>query len=196
MAKRLQCKHIPDAPILQFLASGEREWKTHLDGGDKDWCIPFDPSFPNRLRIAKMTQLMRRGLVDGCNCGCRGDWQLTDKGREWVKQYQKQVEITLEMKKLVFDEWSMVLMPSNPNAHTHNPRSIWIEWLWEFTERSPRDSALEGLRDWLQRGRGLQVEIHATPNPIRNCRGEVMTDEERFDRQQRMYAFWQEVDHV
>lgn len=28
-----------------------------------------------------MASLIRRGLVDGCGCGCRGDFMITDKGR-------------------------------------------------------------------------------------------------------------------
>lgn len=32
--------------------------------------------------IAKLASLVRRGLMDGCTCGCRGDFFLTTKGRE------------------------------------------------------------------------------------------------------------------
>jgi predicted NBD/HSP70 family sugar kinase len=39
------------------------------------------PQVPEKLARAKMTMLMRRGLVEGCGCGCRGDWELTSKGR-------------------------------------------------------------------------------------------------------------------
>lgn len=30
---------------------------------------------------ARLCQLKKKGLVDGCGCGCRGDWELTDAGR-------------------------------------------------------------------------------------------------------------------
>ena len=33
------------------------------------------------MSAAKMRALIRRGLVEGCECGCRGDFVLTDKGR-------------------------------------------------------------------------------------------------------------------
>lgn len=42
------------------------------------------PGTPWKLRLAKMGQLIRRGLVDGCFCGCRGDFYITDAGREFL----------------------------------------------------------------------------------------------------------------
>jgi hypothetical protein len=38
------------------------------------------PDAPDKLILAKMNKLLRRGLVDGCGCGCRGDFEITDKG--------------------------------------------------------------------------------------------------------------------
>jgi hypothetical protein len=35
---------------------------------------------PPKLKLAKMQSLHRRGLVGGCTCGCRGDFEITDKG--------------------------------------------------------------------------------------------------------------------
>lgn len=82
----MQCKDIPDLPILQFIDS-------QRDNGPMGWCNWHGDEFPNsvthampkkiagKLLLAKMNQLIRRGLVDGCGCGCRGDFVLTDKGR-------------------------------------------------------------------------------------------------------------------
>lgn len=76
----MQCKDIPNAPILRFLAD------------NPGWCNWFDAKFeksvrrampegtPGKLVIAKMRVLIRNGLVDGCPCGCRGDFELTEKG--------------------------------------------------------------------------------------------------------------------
>ncbi|KVP65619.1 hypothetical protein WJ96_04430 [Burkholderia ubonensis] len=36
---------------------------------------------PEKLARAKMGSLIRRGLVKGCACGCRGDFELTLKGQ-------------------------------------------------------------------------------------------------------------------
>lgn len=87
--KAMQCKDIPDEPILRMLAR------------NVGWCYCFDTQekhassyassnvmeamphgISRKLAIAKMGMLIRRGLADGCTCGCRGDFYITDKGRE------------------------------------------------------------------------------------------------------------------
>lgn len=92
--RQTQCKDIPDRPILEFLASlpvsewGDvRVWCTHWP--DKGLAMPsvasaMPPDLPEKLYLAKMRMLLRRGLVDGCGCGCRGDWHITEKGRVWL----------------------------------------------------------------------------------------------------------------
>lgn len=82
----LQCKYIPDVPILQFLAKQTR-WSTHGNGYPMPTVQHAMPeSTPRKLQIAKMVMLKRRGLVDGCGCGCRGDWRITDKGVEYLNK--------------------------------------------------------------------------------------------------------------
>lgn len=87
----MQCKDIPDRPILEFLRDlpglkpGFPRWATW---GKTDRMPSVNNAMPagiqGRLVLAKMRMLIRRGLVDGCDCGCRGDFQLTDKGREFL----------------------------------------------------------------------------------------------------------------
>lgn len=87
------CAEIPDLPVLAFLAhlqvrvqaTGCR-WATH---GDPRYALPtvavaMPPETPFRLQRAKMIRLMRRGLVVGCGCGCRGDYEITDEGEALV----------------------------------------------------------------------------------------------------------------
>jgi hypothetical protein len=38
------------------------------------------PDFPPKVVQAKRRRLLQRGLVTGCPCGCRGDWELTAAG--------------------------------------------------------------------------------------------------------------------
>ena len=45
-----------------------------------------------KIWLAKMKSMIRRGLSGGCDCGCRGDYEITDKGLELIgekrtKQY-------------------------------------------------------------------------------------------------------------
>lgn len=32
--------------------------------------------YPRKVVLAKLKQLARRGVIDGCACGCRGDWTM------------------------------------------------------------------------------------------------------------------------
>lgn len=87
---RLQCKDIPDEPVLHFLASLNEAagWHTFPPNqGFQPTVLDAMPSgLPWRLVLAKMRMLIRRGLVDGCGCGCRGDFELTGKGQLMVNQ--------------------------------------------------------------------------------------------------------------
>lgn len=77
------------------------QFVTALDGAWGTWCWSDhpDPTFwlhsvaplfpagiPDKLLLAKMAGLIRRGLIDGCPCGCRGDYEATDKGRAFVAE--------------------------------------------------------------------------------------------------------------
>lgn len=37
--------------------------------------------YPEKVLLAKLRALVKRGLLDGCPCGCRGDFTITEKGR-------------------------------------------------------------------------------------------------------------------
>lgn len=43
------------------------------------------PGLNGHLLRAKMAMLIRRKLVSGCACGCRGDFEITDKGRLFLE---------------------------------------------------------------------------------------------------------------
>jgi hypothetical protein len=89
----MQCKDIPDKPILEFL----RDLPPYPGMTTPQWACWFKSNnfFPEnsvlhampkectaKLGLAKMRQLIKRGLVKGCPCGCRGDFEITDKGLE------------------------------------------------------------------------------------------------------------------
>jgi hypothetical protein len=80
----MQCKDIPDRPILEFLLGLNGRWGTwftYEPMPDNTVVLAMPKGTPEKLVCAKMRQLIKRGLVDGCDCGCRGDYVLTDKGR-------------------------------------------------------------------------------------------------------------------
>jgi hypothetical protein len=69
VSSRPQAKDIPDQRILALLHP--TTWTT--------WWVLADehfPEFPPKVVLAKLRQLYKRGLIDGCPCGCRGDWVL------------------------------------------------------------------------------------------------------------------------
>lgn len=85
----MQCKDIPDLPILRYLESKHPAW-VFLHGLGREWpsvqdAMPAIHHLPEadrfKLALAKMRMLFRRGLVSGCPCGCRGDFQITQSGR-------------------------------------------------------------------------------------------------------------------
>lgn len=81
------CKDIPDEPVLRFLLDGRDQtgwrvpgWATWFAGYDNSVQQAMPPHTPAKLARAKMAMLIRRGLVSGCTCGCRGDFEITSKG--------------------------------------------------------------------------------------------------------------------
>lgn len=85
----MQCKDIPDVPILHFLAKQSR-WSTHGEGYSMPTVQNAMPSgTPVKLQVAKMKMLVRRKLVNGCGCGCRGDWEITEKGLEYLDRIRQ-----------------------------------------------------------------------------------------------------------
>ncbi|AHZ95633.1 hypothetical protein PBI_OKIROE_72 [Mycobacterium phage OkiRoe] len=85
-------RDIPDTVFLHAVFAGQRAMHgaamrqdvTRLLGGlPADAPVPAAevPGVPWKVVVAKFRRVAGRGLVDGCDCGCRGDWELTNKGR-------------------------------------------------------------------------------------------------------------------
>lgn len=75
-----QCKDISDRPILEFLLSHKGNWCNWYFGDERDVHLAMPENTPEKLVLAKMRMLIRRGAVTGCPCGCRGDFEITEKG--------------------------------------------------------------------------------------------------------------------
>lgn len=78
MKARMQAKDIPDVAVLSQLSDYEF-----------DWSFTWDPGItslgPFKVVLAKLRALARRKLIDGCTCGCRGNFFLTPKGAEYLR---------------------------------------------------------------------------------------------------------------
>ena len=83
----MQCKDIPDLPILEFIGSFNGAW-CQLSGTEYPQSVfrAMPEGVPWKLGKAKMHMLIRRGLVEGCTCGCRGDFYLTKKGKSFIAE--------------------------------------------------------------------------------------------------------------
>lgn len=81
----MQCKDIPDEPILRMLAANPERWHNWIFDDEFDVRRAMPAGVPEKLALAKMRGLIQRGLVDGCDCGCRGDFQITPKGSEALR---------------------------------------------------------------------------------------------------------------
>ena len=82
---RLHCKDIPDRPILELLAQKPGVFHTWCDWEGTDVKVAMPPGVPHKLARAKMGMLIKRKLVAGCPCGCRGDYHITPKGLALAK---------------------------------------------------------------------------------------------------------------
>lgn len=87
-ARGMQCKDIPDVPVLAFLRSlsGQR---ANWYAGERNVASAMPANTPAKLVLAKMRMLLKRGLVNGCGCGCRGDFELTDLGRAYLLRIER-----------------------------------------------------------------------------------------------------------
>ncbi len=71
----VQAKDISDAQIMDAQAAvrgryGVDRWAT-------TWDIQAHLSqFPPKVVLAKLRSARKRGLLNGCACGCRGDWEV------------------------------------------------------------------------------------------------------------------------
>jgi len=82
----MQAKDIPVEPVLKFLAALPK-YRTAgwHDMQPREDFMPtvvdaMPAGVPPKVVLAKMRSLIKKGLVDGCPCGCRGDFALTARG--------------------------------------------------------------------------------------------------------------------
>lgn len=75
--RRPKASDIPDTLMLLIVGrvNLEGRWAHDGDLNQAFWV------YPPKVVAAKIKRLCKRGYVDGCWCGCRGDWTLTDLGR-------------------------------------------------------------------------------------------------------------------
>lgn len=78
-AKTVQAKHLSDEAVLAAIrsASNDGRWP----GQKRRWVSRGDveaafPDVPWKVVLAKLRSLLKRNVIDGCGCGCRGDFHI------------------------------------------------------------------------------------------------------------------------
>ena len=88
----MKASDISDRAVLEFLAKHQGRWSTWGERSLQSRSFiatvhdVMPPNTPAKVELAKLRQLRKRGLIGGCPCGCRGDWEITDKGLELIGQ--------------------------------------------------------------------------------------------------------------
>jgi hypothetical protein len=67
-----------DIPDDVFLAALTDEWQLRWTFAEQHF-----PGVHPKIVLAKYRQLKKRGLVGGCDCGCRGDWCLASSPKAY-----------------------------------------------------------------------------------------------------------------
>jgi hypothetical protein len=80
-----QCKDIPEQPILQLLYDNRSKWCSSFGidiAKERSIYNALPEGTPWSLMLAKTKRMIGKGLIGGCACGCRGDFEITEKGIE------------------------------------------------------------------------------------------------------------------
>lgn len=81
----MQAKDISDKDVLEFLSKHQGKWSTWGKGYGMPTVQDAMPEgTPEKVQLAKMKSLQKRGFIGGCMCGCRGDFEITDLGLAYI----------------------------------------------------------------------------------------------------------------
>lgn len=78
MNKIVQAKHVDERALLRAILESNEAHPGSLGMTTRE--VP--KLAPEKVMRAKLKSLRHRGLIDGCVCGCRGDFRITTAGRE------------------------------------------------------------------------------------------------------------------
>lgn len=81
MPKQVQAKHVPQDKILAALKAKRGVWHLHRERAAGPMpslldSVPELRDFPEKVVRRALGAMARRGEIQGCDCGCRGDWHV------------------------------------------------------------------------------------------------------------------------
>jgi hypothetical protein len=77
--RRMQCKDIPDGVFLNAVRRAGEPGRWRMRWNVREVLEAEIGPVPENLFMAKARKLIARGLMDGCACGCRGDFELPEQ---------------------------------------------------------------------------------------------------------------------
>ena len=110
-----QAKQIGDAEIVDAVRrsrgrNGVPAWSTTSDVAGEF------PQFHYKVVMAKLSSAIRRGLLRGCDCGCRGDFEIPgeESGSEWDRREKARMSderwaALCDEKREPLTEWAQVI---------------------------------------------------------------------------------------
>ena len=87
LAAVLKCMDHPLTGLAFLPYSIKEVMQGYWHGPANIWDVTEELGFPEKVVLAKMKALERRGLIGGpgcCTCGCRGDFELTKAGEGFL----------------------------------------------------------------------------------------------------------------
>lgn len=94
----MKASDLSELDILRFLAAqhhASTQWKP-LPSGMRSMpsvATAVPPEVPEKVLRAKLRAMNKKGLVHGCGCGCRGDWYISETGREFLAELTHQPKL-------------------------------------------------------------------------------------------------------
>lgn len=97
----MKCEDLSTEHILKILSKFQGQWAFWHDATDSADYISFRVDtgigsfeqpikifegkvIPRKLMLRKWEKLIKKGLIGGCECGCRGDFEITDLGLKLI----------------------------------------------------------------------------------------------------------------
>lgn len=86
--KKMQAKHISDLGYMAtvIMLARTKELVLGYETVTVQEMAEALPYIPSKLIRAKFNQLEKRGFMDGCGCGCRGNFRVTDEGLRFIAE--------------------------------------------------------------------------------------------------------------
>jgi hypothetical protein len=171
---KLQCKDIPTLPILKYVAEHGGIGCTWFDPETWNRTVrhAMPPGIPEKLILAKMRNLISKGLVDGCSCGCRGDFEITEKGQARILQIEGGV--LPDCGAMWPERWTREAIEAKREELRNDPIAFANMFMLEpMPELQP-----EHMVDILRSGKPLELDLAAARDRERhNARTQRIIDE-------------------